>query len=92
MPEKTNEAERVNLRHLRGFRKIQQEILKALREGVSPKEYKSLAGAYKEAVAGERMVLGLAQAGQGSTEWPDEMVVRWVDDDEDQAGDKGDIS
>ena len=71
---------KVDTRHLRGFRKIQQEILKAIRAGVPPKEYRPLAVAYREAVSGERMVLGMD--GTGSTSWPDEMVVRWVDDEE----------
>jgi hypothetical protein len=68
---------------LRGFRKIQQEVLKALKMGVHPKEYRSVAAAYKDAVSGERMVLGMEGTGQSG--WPDEMVVRWVDE-EDEAG------
>ena len=75
--------EKVDIRHLRGFRKIQQEVLKALKTGVPPKEYRSVAAAYKEAVSGERMVLGMEGTGQSG--WPDEMVVRWVDED-DEAG------
>ncbi len=75
--------DKVNVRHLRGFRKIQQEVLRALKAGVSPKEYRSVAAAYKEAVSGERMVLGMEGTGQSG--WPDEMVVRWVDE-EDEAG------
>jgi len=71
--------DKVNVRHLRGFRRIQNEVLKALKIGVSPKEYRSVAAAYKEAVTGERMVLGLEGTGQSG--WPDEMVVRWVDDE-----------
>ena len=75
--------DKVNVRHLRGFRKIQQEVMKALKTGVFPKEYRSVAAAYKEAVSGERMVLGMEGTGQSG--WPDEMVVRWVDE-EDEAG------
>lgn len=77
--------DKVNVRHLRGFRKIQQEVLRALKTGVSPKEYRSVAAAYKEAVSGERMVLGMEGTGQSG--WPDEMVVRWVDE-EGEAGEK----
>ena len=74
---------KVDTRHLRGFRKIQSEILKAIKEGVPPKEYRPLAVAYREAVSGERMVLGLDGTNSGGgTAWPEEMVVRWVDDDE----------
>ena len=71
--------DKVNVRHLRGFRKIQQEVLKALKAGVTPKDYRSVAAAYKEAVTGERMVLGMEGTGQSG--WPDEMVVRWVDEE-----------
>ena len=71
--------DKVDVRHLRGFRKIQQEVLKALKTGVPPKEYRSVAAAYKEAVSGERMVLGMEGTGQSG--WPDEMVVRWVDEE-----------
>ena len=72
---------RIDTRHLRGFRRIQTEILKAIKEGVPPKEYRPLAVAYKEAVSGERMVLGLDGTASGS-DWPEEMVVKWVDDEE----------
>ena len=71
--------DKVNVRHLRGFRRIQQVVLKALKTGVTPKEYRSVAAAYKEAVTGERMVLGMEGTGQSG--WPDEMVVRWVDEE-----------
>ena len=72
-------AERVNRRHLAGFRRLQTEMLRALKAGVPPKEYRALAAAYKEAVSGERMVLGLG--GASSCDWPEEVVVKWVDDD-----------
>ena len=42
-------------------------------------DMKSLVSAYKDAVAGERTVLGLG--GAVPDEWPEEMVVRWVDDE-----------
>ncbi len=73
------QTERINRRHLAGFRKLQTEVLKALKNGVPPKEYRPLAAAYKEAVSGERMVLGLQGAASG--DWPDEVVVKWVDDE-----------
>ena len=72
----------VKTRHLRGFRKIQREILKAMKAGVPHKDYRSLSGAYREAVAGERMVLGTERPSGLIDDWPDEMVVRWVDDEE----------
>ena len=72
-------AERANRRHLAGFRRLQTEVLRALRAGVPPKEYRALASAYKEAVSGERMVLGLSDA--TSCDWPEEVIVKWVDDE-----------
>ena len=73
------QTERINRRHLAGFRKLQSEVLKALKNGVSPKEYRPLAAAYKEAVLGERMVMGLQ--GAASCDWPEEVIVKWVDDE-----------
>jgi hypothetical protein len=43
-------------------------------------DMKSLVSTYKEAVLGERSVLGLS--GQKQEQWPEEMVVRWEDPDE----------
>lgn len=40
---------------------------------------KSLVSTYKEAVLGERSVLGLS--GHQQEQWPEEMVVRWEDPD-----------
>jgi hypothetical protein len=42
-------------------------------------DMKSLVSTYKEAVAGERSVLGLS--GKPQEEWPEEMVIRWEDPD-----------
>lgn len=42
-------------------------------------DMKSLASTYKEAVSGERSVLGLTDNKQ--EQWPEEMVVRWEDPD-----------
>ena len=56
--------------------RLNEEVLKT---GVPPKEYRSVAAAYKEAVSGERMVLGMEGTGQSG--WPDEMVVKWVDEE-----------
>ena len=78
------QTERINRRHLAGFRKLQAEVLKALKKGVPPKEYRPLAAAYKEAVSGERMVLGLQ--GAASCDWPEEVIVKWVDDEAQGAG------
>ena len=82
--------DKVNVRHLRGFRKIQQEVMKALKTGVFPKEYRSVAAAYKEAVSGERMVLGMEGTGQSG--WPDEMVVKWVDEEAENVENSKDAS
>jgi hypothetical protein len=93
----SSEPERVNRRHLLGFRRFQSAALKALavavgalddegNEDASKKlavkvgDMKSLVSAYKEAVTGERMVLGLGDAVAG--DWPEEMVVRWVEDEQ----------
>ena len=76
--------ESVDRRHLSGFRRIQREVLKALKGGVPPREYRSVAAAYKDAVAGEWMVLGLE--GRSTSEWPEGIEVRWVDDEEEDAG------
>ena len=77
--------ESVDRRHLSGFRRIQSEVLKALKGGVPPKEYRAVAAAYKDAVAGERMVLGL-EGGRPVEGWPEGIEVRWVDDEEEEAG------
>jgi len=90
--EKSGVPERVNRRHLLGFRRFQLAALKALTVAVSALgeagerppavkvgDMKSLVSAYKEAVAGERTVLGLG--GGHSDIWPEEMVVRWVEDE-----------
>jgi hypothetical protein len=42
-------------------------------------DMKSLVSTYKEAVLGERSVLGLT--GDRQEQWPEEMVVRWEDPD-----------
>ena len=44
-------------------------------------DMKSLVSTYKEAVLGERGVLGLADHKQEQEQWPEEMVVRWEDPD-----------
>ncbi|MGC2424146.1 MAG: hypothetical protein WA666_07340 [Nitrospirota bacterium] len=44
-------------------------------------DMKSLVSTYKEAVSGERSVLGLS--GHQQEQWPEEMVVRWEDPDGD---------
>lgn len=77
--------ESVDRRHLSGFRRIQREVLKALKGGVPPKEYRSVAAAYKDAVAGERMVLGFGGS-RPPEDWPEGVEVRWVDDEEEDAG------
>ncbi len=53
------------------------------RPTVKVSDMKSLVSAYKEAVVGERMVLGIDARPEGrpSDDWPDEMVIRWVDDE-----------
>jgi hypothetical protein len=62
--------------------------LRPAREGTGKKkaepplkvsDMKSLVYTYKEAVLGERSVLGLT--GDKQEEWPEEMVVRWEDPD-----------
>jgi hypothetical protein len=102
-----NEPDRVNRRHLRGFRKFQQAALKALSvaaEALKDKEaenekallikvgdLKNLVQTYKEAVAGERAVLGMEE--DGISERPDELRVSWVDfDEEDARRDNVDVS
>jgi hypothetical protein len=95
----SSEPEKVNRRHLSGFRRFQNAALKALTVAVSALndegegdtckkalavkvgDMKSLVSAYKEAVTGERMVLGLGDA-SASADWPEEMVVRWVEDEQ----------
>jgi len=44
-------------------------------------DMKSLVSTYKEAVLGERSVLGLSDHKQDQEQWPEEMVVRWEDPD-----------
>jgi hypothetical protein len=82
--EKVNAHDAVNRRHLLGFRRIQREIMRATKAGVAAKDYKAIAGAYKEAVFGERAVLGIGVTGGES--WPDGIIIRWVDDDEQTEG------
>ena len=77
--------ESVDRRHLGGFRRIQREVLKALKGGVPPKEYRPVAAAYKDAVAGELMVLWL-EGSRPAEDWPEGIEVRWVDDEEEDAG------
>jgi hypothetical protein len=104
-----DDMEKVNFRHLRGFRRFQNAALLALSislkalKGKDPEpksrlekekaavkvgDMKTLVSAYKEAVAGERMVLGMESAGS-SNDWPKEMLVSWVDEDEQGAEDGG---
>lgn len=103
------EKEKVDKRHVAGFRKFQNAAIKALaavmrlidggpedekaagRAVVKLSDMKSLVSTYKEAVVGEKIVLGSDKStdvGQ-SFEWPDEMIVRWVDDDEQGSDDEG---
>lgn len=95
--QESNERERVNRRHLLGFRRFQNAALRALTAAVSVLkdggddesskkalavkvgDMKSLVSSYKEAVTGERMVLGMG--GGNSGDWPEEMIVRWVEDE-----------
>ena len=91
MTKPKNDSMFVNNRHLTGFRKFQNAALRALSllsEGLKKKksdhalkvaDMKSLVSTYKEAVMGERSVLGLTGEPQG--EWPEEVVVRWEDPD-----------
>lgn len=58
------------------------------RAAVKISDMKSLVSAYKEAVSGERMVTGIESTGDAG--WPEEMVVRWVDD-ECRTGDESDV-
>ncbi len=98
MTKPKNDSLFVNNRHLTGFRKFQNAALRALTllsEGLKKKksdqalkvsDMKSLVSTYKEAVLGERSVLGLS--GRQQEEWPEEVVVRWEDPDgePDEAG------
>ncbi len=91
MTQPKNDSLFVNNRHLTGFRKFQNAALRALAllsAGLKKKkadralkvsDMKSLVSTYKEAVQGERSVLGLSGEPQG--EWPEEVVVRWEDPD-----------
>ncbi|MGA2191754.1 MAG: hypothetical protein ABSG42_00035 [Nitrospirota bacterium] len=97
--EDLNKPGMVNKRHLTGFRRFQNAALRALsaisaelkksgmaeggKSAVKVGDMKSLISAYKDAVVGERMVLGLTGA-IGGDSWPDEIMVRWVDDGQDK--------
>ncbi len=89
MTKPKNDSLFVNNRHLAGFRKFQNAAIRALSllsgglkkkkadRALKVSDMKSLVSTYKEAVMGERNVLGLVGEPQG--EWPEEVVVRWED-------------
>jgi len=101
------DIDRINRRHLLGFRRFQNAALRALSSTVSALkpdstakqkesapvkigDMKSLVSAYKDAVVGERMVLGM-ESSRSAGDWPEEMIVRWVEDEEEQPSKDGAI-
>ncbi len=91
MTKPKSESSFVNNRHLAGFRKFQNAALRALSllsaslkkkkvdQTLKVSDMKSLVSTYKEAVSGERGVLGLSGQQQGGG--PEEVVVCWEDPD-----------
>ena len=72
-------SEKVNLRHLRGFRRFQKAALEYLKASPKAGDLKSLVGAYREAVSGERDVLGMDTGGGGG--FPEQLSLRWLEDE-----------
>ncbi len=104
----SEDKDRVNRRHLLGFRRFQYVSLRALtkaldaingrdggpepgkpKDGAAVKvgDMKALVSVYKEAVTGERVVLGMGGARQ--EDWPEEMLVRWVEDEDEPLTEEG---